>query len=310
MNIRKIVLALAVLVPTTVCAKADDVTLRRTFRQDREYHYVLNHEIQMSTTSPLAMYNNQKWHRSQTCALTWKVKSIKADGSAEITETVDRIRIKVGDNGGGFELDSSQAPNPAHAGAVTLHEAIDAMVGTPIDVVMSPRGELISVKLPYHIRNAMMGALPFSHQVGVALSEPGLKRIVEMSSMLILPDKPVSAGSIWAHTRLGEDCDYAILDVDTAYTDKGETRDKFGLRRVDGAVTLRLRWHDTPAASARITSQDNTATFLFDVVSGHLCRSQVKRNVRLENISNGRNVSTVDVTETISLNDSECAPPK
>lgn len=297
MTIRTAGLALGVLAVSAVSAAAADVELRWKFRKDKPYHYVLTQKMEMSIKLPNNTINTKM---SQVSEITWTVKAVRPDGSAEMVQILDRMRIKAEGPAGSFEVDSNRKADTAAAGpAAAISKMMEGMVGTPMDVVMSARGEVISVKVPDKVKEAMKTAGREGQAFASGFDEKGTKQLIEQSSML-LPEKTVSPGTTWVQKRSVETAALGNMDIDTTYTDKGEAPGKPGLREIDGAVKLQFHQPENTKVSVRITSQDNAAKFLFNTTSGHLSSSEMKQNMQMEISAQGQLV-TQDLTQTISM---------
>src|SRR5262245_38581884 len=103
MTVRKIGLAWALFVVTTASAAGADATLRWKFQSDTPYRYVLTQGMEMS----MKVANNEvKTKMTQVSEMTWKVKSVKPDGAADLSQTIDRMQITLESPAGNFEIDS------------------------------------------------------------------------------------------------------------------------------------------------------------------------------------------------------------
>jgi len=298
MTVRSAGLALAVLAVSAVSAAGADVKLRWKFRKDKPYHYVLTQGMEMSMKLP---NNNINTKMSQVSEMTWKVNAVKPDGSAELTQILDRMQIKVEGPTGKFEVDSNQKADAAQAGPLgaMLNKMMEGLVGTPIDLVMSARGEVISVKVPDKVMEAMKTAGPQGQAFAGAFSEKGMKQLIEQSSML-LPEKAVSPGTTWVQKRTLETAGLGNMEVDTTYTDKGEAPGTPDLRTIDGTVTMQFHQPENAQVSVRVTSQDNAAKFFFNTSSGHLSRSEMKQKMQMEISTQGQSFIQ-DLTQTVSM---------
>jgi len=297
MTVRNAGLTLTVLAVSAVSAAGADVKLRWKFRKDKPYHYVLTQGMEMSMKLP---NNNINTKMSQISEITWNVKAVKPDGSAEMTQIVDRMQLKVDGPAGKFEFDSNQKADATQAGPLAaVNKMMEGIVGTPIDMVMSARGEVISVKVPDKVMEAMKTAGPGGQAFAGAFSEKGMKQLFEQSSML-LPEKAVSPGTTWVQKRSVETAGLGNMDIDTTYTDKGEAPGKPDLRKIDGAVTMQFRQPENAQVSVRVTSQDNAAKFFFNTTSGHLSRSEVQQKMQMEISTQGQSF-TQDLTQTVSM---------
>jgi hypothetical protein len=181
----------------------------------------------------------------------------------------------------------------------TLSKMMDGMIGTPVDLVMSARGEVLSVKIPDKLMDAMKTAGAGGQAFAGAFSEKGIKQLIEQSSML-LPEKGISPGTTWVQKRSVETAGLGSMDIDTTYTDKGETPGKPDFHKIDGAVTIQFQQPENPQVSVRVASQDNAATFLFNTAAGHLSRSEVKQNMKMEIMAQGQTVSQ-NLSQTVSM---------
>jgi hypothetical protein len=294
MTVRNAGLALAVLAVTAVSAAGADTTLRWKFNKDKPYHYVLTQGMEMNTKQQDKIVNTQKM--SQLSEVTWKVNSVKSDGSAEMTQILDRMQIKVETPNGNFEVDSNKKAQGNEEGPIAaIRTMIDGIVGAPIDIVMSARGEVVSIKVPDKVMDALKSAGP----LGQAFTEKGMKQLFEQSSML-LPEKPVSPGTTWVQKRSLETAGMGNMDIDTTYTDKGEVPGKPDLRSIDGEVKMRFNQPENSPVSVKVTSQDNAAKFLFNTTVGHLTRSEIKQVMTMEISTQGQTFNQ-DLTQTVSM---------
>ncbi len=306
MTVRNAGLALAVLAVSAVSAAGADAQLRWKFRMDKPYHYVLTQGMEMSMKLP---NNDINTKMSQVSEMTWKVKSVKPDGSAEMTQVIDRIQIKVEGPAGGFDIDSKKKAEAALAEpAASINKMIEGIVGTPIDLVMSARGELISIKVPEKFMEAMKTAGPGGQAFAGAFSEKGIKQLFEQSSFL-LPEKAVSPGTTWSQKRSLETAGLGNMAIDTTYTDKGEVSGEPGMRKIDGVITMQFEKPENAQVSVRVASQDNTAKFLFNTTSGHLSRSEIKQIMKMEISAQGQSF-TQDLTQTVSMSLAGESPAK
>jgi hypothetical protein len=297
MTLRNAGLALAVLAVSAVSAAGADAELRWKFRKDKPYHYVLTQGMEMSMK---VQNNDVKTKMSQVSEMTWKINTVKPDGSAEMTQVIDRIQIKVEGPGGNFEIDSKRKDDGAQAGpAASINSMVQGIVGVPVDMVMSARGELTSIKIPEKFMEAMKTAGPGGQAFAGAFSEKGMKQAYEQSSMP-LPEKAVSVGTTWVQKRTFETPGLGNMDVDTTYTDKGELPGDANIRKIDAVVTVKFNTPENAQVSVRVASQDNAAKFLFNTASGHLSRSEIKQNMKME-ISAGGQTFTQDLMQTVSM---------
>jgi hypothetical protein len=298
MTVRNAGLAVALLVVSAASASGDDVTLRWKFSPDKPYHYMLTQGMEMSMKLP---NNDLKTTMSQVSEMTWKVKSVKPDGSAAMSQVIDRMHIKVEGPAGKFEIDSNKkgdaaAPVGPLAG---LGKMVEGLVGVPVDVTISARGEVLSVNVPDKMMEAMKTAGPGGQAFAGAFTEKGIKQLFEQSSV-VLPEKAVAPGTTWVQKRSVETAGLGNMDIDTTYTDKGEVPGKPGLRMIDGAVKMQIKPGENSPVTMRVIKQDNAAKFLFNTTAGHLSSSEIKQNMQMEISAQGQTLKQ-DLVQTVSM---------
>ena len=232
-------LVLAVLAVSAVSAAGADATLRWKFSKDKTYRYVLTQGMEMSMKLPDKDVTTKM---SQVSEMTWKVKAVKSDGSAEISQTFDRIHIKVEGPAGAFEVDSKKKGAAVPDGPLAaLSTMVEQLVGLQFDLVMSARGEMSLINVPDKFMEAMKTAGPGGQAFAGTFSEKGLKQLFEQSSML-LPEKAVSPGTTWVQKRSVEAAGLGgSMDGRHDLHRQGRRPGQDGACKIDGVVTMQFR---------------------------------------------------------------------
>jgi Family of unknown function (DUF6263) len=299
MTVRATGLAFAALALAAVSAAGADVTLRWKFHKGKPYHYVLTRGTEVNM---MLLDNSIKTKTSEFSDITWVVSAVNPDGSADMTQTIDRVQIKVEGPTGAIDVDSKQKADLGAAGtAALMRKLVDAMVGSPTAVVMSARGEVTSYKLTDKLSKALKMAEPqAAPALGSLFGEKGMKQLMEQVLML-LPEKPVSPGATWQQNRAFDTGgSLGVLRTDTTYTDEGDAAGKPGLRLIEGAVKSELQQPEHGQVSVRVVSQHTTVKFFFDTTAGHLSRSEMKQNLKIE-VSAGTQTMNTDLAQTVTL---------
>jgi hypothetical protein len=297
MTVRNNCLAVAVLVLFAASAAGADATLRWKFNPDQPYHYVLTQGMEMAMKLPTG---DVKTTMSQVSEMTWKVNAVKSDGTADMTQVMDRMQIKVEGPAGKFELDSSKKNEAAPTGPLApLGKMMEGLVGVPVDVTISARGEVLKVNVPAKLLEAMKTAGPGGQAFAGAFTEKGIKQLFEQSSLL-LPEKAIAPGTTWVQKRSVETAGLGNMDIDTTYTDKGDVPGKPGLRMIDGDVKMEMKAGANSPVSMRVVSQNNAAKFLFNTTAGHLSSSEIKQNMQMEISAQGQTLKQ-DLIQTVSM---------
>ena len=273
-------LAVAAIGLSAVAAGGEDVTLRWKFAKNKVYRYVIAQEVESCVNLANGNISTEKYQRSET---TWTVKSVRPDGSAEVSQVYDRIQVGFGSHTG--EVVDVDSRRKADAGGHDLQDVIrrliDEIVGTPIDVVISARGEVISVKVPVKIVNAIDTAGVRGQLLANIFTDAGTKQMA-VHPPLLLPEKAVSAGSTWAHKRSVATAMFGETEIAATYTERGHSPGTPRLRQIDGNFSMQFRHQENAQPSYRIISQAHRANFLFDARAGHLNRSEMKESMRVE----------------------------
>src|SRR4051812_2500102 len=120
-------------------------TLRWKFTPGESLRYSM---VQETTQGLKAMGQEFKTNLNQTVDLHWSVKSVSSEGVADMSQTIDRVRMKVDGPGGSFEYDSQAGKAPEGPVANALGPLLKALVGAEFTLKMNARGELSDVKVP------------------------------------------------------------------------------------------------------------------------------------------------------------------
>ena len=92
---------------------------------------------------------------TQTMDLTLKVESVDEQGTATLTQTIERIRMKMQSAQGVLmEFDSAAGKEPEGM-AKMLSPMLDAMIKKPIHMQLTTRGEVRDMKLPQGMLEGM-----------------------------------------------------------------------------------------------------------------------------------------------------------
>jgi hypothetical protein len=130
----------------------------------------------------------------QTLAVdgTWTVKAVAPDGSADVVQKLERIRLSMSIPGAGeVRYDSNEKkPAPGPLGAM-LSPVLDAFLKGEVSLRLAPSGKVSEVKLSEDLAKAIL-ANPEAEGV---LDEETARRMAE--AFPSLPEEPVKAGSAW-----------------------------------------------------------------------------------------------------------------
>jgi hypothetical protein len=249
-------------------------TLRWKFKPGEVLHYTMT----QNTTNAFKPKNGQEASTamSQTLNLHWTVKSVSADGVAELAQAVDRVQVRI--EGGGqpsaFEFDSdAKQPPPEGPIAAQLLPLLKALVGAEFTFKMNGRGELSDIKIPEKLMESVRQANPGGGNT--MFSDEGMKNLITQSG-LTLSEAAVDQGKTWPQqTKLALPL-LGTMIIDKTYTFQGPDPAEAG--RVNVALDTKVSIQ--PAAEASITmkidSQGGKGVFSFDLERGRVVSSRVE----------------------------------
>ncbi len=249
-------------------------SLRWKFKQGEILHYTMN----QSTTNSYKPKNGVEATSlmSQIVDLHWTVRSVSADGAADLTQTVDRIRTRIEGAGqpSAFEFDSDSKQPPADGPiAAQLVPLLKTLVGAEFTYKMSAMGELTDVKVP----DTLMESVRQANSGGgkTVFSDEGMKNLVTQSG-LTLPEKPIDPGGTWNHQNKVPLPLLGTMVMDKTYRLKGT--DASPPRRAEIELETRVTIQPAPQAGValKIKSQDGKGEFAFDLDRGRVVSSRVE----------------------------------
>lgn len=227
--------------------------------------------------------------------VTWAVDKVAADGSAELTQTIDRVQLKVNTPfTGEFAYDSKAEDQPALEGPIweRMGPAIEKMVGGQFKVKVTKRGEVTEVTLPEELAAIIKeqaeaaggggggGGAGALFMGGNMFSEKAMKDTIQRGLVIF----PESASSEWNNVveeKMGE---FATIKYDTKYTQAGtESKNGKDLQKIDAKTEMTLELAEGAEDGdvvIELIEQEGSGTILFDAAAGQTVEStSVQKNV-------------------------------
>jgi hypothetical protein len=254
-----------------LAGRADAATLRWKFKPGESFHY---RQDQKTVTQLKAPNQEYKVTNTQTTDMTWKVGAVAADGTAEITQTIDRIQAKVDGPFGSFEYDSKADKAPEGLLAAQQVQLIKAQVGAVFQYKMSPRGELSDVKVPESLVKTLKELTPAG--APGELSEEGLKNMIHESS-LALPAEDLTPGKSWVRP-VKMPSPIGTMSFEKTYTYEGPAD---GAQKIGLKVKVSMEPAADNKADVKLGAQEGSGTFLFDNNAGRVASSNVAQKLEL-----------------------------
>ena len=246
------------------------VLLSWKFKKGEQRHYVSEQK-----TSTEGEFGGQaiKNEIKQTLDMRWDIDSVASDGTAQMTQTVTRVRMSISRPGAApIEYDSSSKEAPA--AAAQLAAVFKPLVGKPIKLKMSPRGTISDVTLPEGMAEELKKT---PGPAASMLNEESFKQMTGAST-LEFADHPVKKGDTWKRTASTPNPATGGKQlIDVSYTFRGTEKENG--RQVD-KIDMTMKTSFAPggagAPQIEISDQQSEGKIDFDHTAGHIIQSRAK----------------------------------
>lgn len=293
---------LALIAPGVATAQADvpaEISLRWKFTAGQKIAY----EMQQETHTRLILPGNTVETRmKQLIDLTWEIKSVEPDGSARLTHTIDRMRMYMdGPGTNRFEFDSKVSSIPS-SGMAPVARMIKNVIGVPIELTMSPRGEVTDVKISDKLLDSLKLPGPNGQAVAGMFSEETFKNMASQG-MVVFPSEALAAGKAWTASRTVDAPTLGKMRIDTTYTLKGPPEGDAkspGLQQIDAALEVKLEPSARSPVSVSVEQQNNAGQYLFDTNRGQMTSSSIKQAMKL-GLMTGNQQFTQEVESSVTM---------
>lgn len=260
-------LTLAILIGASPVAPA--ATLRWKLKPGEVFHYAM--EQKTVTTLKRNGADLGKITQTFNVDLTRAVKSVADDGTAEMTQRFDRVRMKYDAGLLKIEYDSTKEPDAATAPLVA---ALKAMVGAEFSFKMSSRGEMSDVRVPEGVTKAFRDAGSRGASAD-QFSEEGFKKSL-METSVTFPAEDLEQGKSWSRELKIASPDGGQVVQTRTYTYEGpDAKEGPGVEKL--AITSKIDLKPDPASAdkAELKAQDCKGALFFDNKEGRMVSSTV-----------------------------------
>lgn len=294
-----LVAAAAVLGPDDTSAQE----LRYKFEEGEKLLLNMKQNMTMSFSAEGAP--DTKTNMDQVTEIIWTVDEVQEDGTAKISQTVDRVRLNLTVPPNiDFQYDSASDEAPTGSVAGQMAPVLEALVGAKFDVTMNTRGEIVDLEVPDSLVDALQKS-PNAAQMGSMFSRDGLEKMVQQGS-LTFPEGELAPGREWKNSfEVASPGTGAKQTVTTSYRYlgqeevDGETLDAF-------AVALDIDFGEgaTPAgANVTVQNQESSGKIYFDRQAGRMKSSNIDLSMKAQIEAFGRTMTSqmdqhVEVTVT------------
>jgi hypothetical protein len=244
------------------------------------------------------MGRDKKSTRSHTINLSWTVKSVSANGDAEIALRFDRVRMRI-DQPPFVPLEFDSGPNAPEVPQEfeSAERQIKALAGAEFSFRLRPTGEVDDLKIPDQTMKSLRDGAPQEAGGQSMISDQGLKDMLLQSSPPPFPADSVETGKTWKgkSSKISAPGLGAIV-VDQVYTFLGPDPKTPKLLQV--GMEARVSLEPVENVTAKIRTQEGKGGLTFDAETGRIVSS--RGNQRMELVISDRGQDIVQTTETTS----------
>lgn len=273
-------------------------TLKYKFKEGDK----LNYAMEMTQKQTINVMGNEvETATTQNMDMTWVVKDVK-EGKAQVSQTIDRIRMKVDSAFGGFEFDSKDGKEPEGQIGMIVGPVLNAMAGAEFTVTMTEQGEITETKLSEKLIEAMKGN-PFLQQMG--FSEEAMKNMMGQQGGAVLSKDAVKKGDTWNQKTELKAPPLGVMKMNQTYTYRGpEERDGATVEKIDVKTEMTIEPLEDAAAQIeiKIKSSEVKGSIYFDNKTGRLVGATTNTKMSMELNAMGNVIDMVqDQTVTLKL---------
>jgi hypothetical protein len=303
---RRVLLGLVALTVTAGPANVGAATLRWKFKPGETLRYAM----EQKTVTTLKVPGQQlETTLTQTIDLSWVVKDVAADGTADVSWTIDRMRTRIESAIGAFAYDSKDEKVPEGPVATALVPTLKALVGTPFPFKVNPQGELSDVQVPEKVTQVLRDAGQAASGANTPFSEEGLKNMITQSS-LALPADDFSVGETWSKQTKVPSPPIGTMTLDTTFTYLGPDPKAANIEKIGLATKLGVEPQPDGDVKLVINSQVAKGEFSFDNAAKRVVNSEVAEKTDTTITYMDMNIQRiVDTKTTMKLVPGEASKP-
>jgi hypothetical protein len=193
---------------------------------------------------------------TQTMDLTWKVASVDEQGTADMTQTIDRLQMKLrGAPGADVSYDSDSDRKPEGMAAL-LSPMFEAIVKQPVKLKMSAAGKVSDVELPKEMSEKLKNT-PGMGPLSNMFSEGNLKQMMGAGTLQFSPEA-VDEGDEWQSQAEAVDASVGKQQTESTYVYQG-LEDRQGRRLAKIGIKLNVKLAEDPDAKAQVSIEDQSS---------------------------------------------------
>jgi hypothetical protein len=233
--------------------------------------------------------------------MSWIAEAVNDDGSARLTQTIDRMQMTIAPKGRDkVEFDSETTDEPQGFAAMVA-PLFRELSRAKFKLTMSPRGKVSDVEVPESLV-AALAASPGAAAMGDLATAKGLEDT--MSRMSLEMPETLETGTTWRSTTETNNPALGKQTITISYKYVGP-REKDGVTFEVFEPTLEIAFAGG-AATATIEEQKSSGEVLFNRTAGRLESTKLDHTMKLTLVVGGQ---TLNQTLTQST-DMQWMPPE
>ncbi len=215
------------------------------------------------------------------------VDQVESDGSARITQTIDRLQYRVlgPDGSPQVDFDSKEDANAPPRPGLRPAEHLRVLVGASCTYVMQPNGLIRDVQISEATQKALAEQPP---QVARVFNENAFKLL---APSVTLPEAEVKPDDTWTEQAVFDNPLAGKTDLVTTYRYQGE-EDFFGrtVQVISATIDIDLEQDLDAPVSIEVEEFTNEGTIRFDNEAGHLAERVNRESMRSRSMFEGRTI--------------------
>ncbi len=321
---RRRAFVMRVLVGTTIAAGVFSSAaawaegLRWKFKSGEELHYVTDRKIVQKVDfsgSPIEI------KAGMTFDITWKIKDVGADGTANMQQTIDRLQFSMESPlGGPMQFDSKKPGGAEGPMWQQLEPLVTALLGQPFSMKVAPNGKVTDIQLPEKLAaqfdaqkkpqagpgGRRGGGLP--GMGGGMFNENSIKELIQRSIQL-LPEGSTSGEGSWTQNFENAMMGAGVMKTEVKYAPGGKDQaDGHQVEKIVAKTELTFEPAEKSPVELEIAEQEGESTTYFDADAGRTLKVEGKQKMILEISAPNRDMRQ-EVEEVVTMKQGKSPDP-
>jgi hypothetical protein len=212
--------------------------------------------------------------------MRWVIEDVDQEGVTEMRQSIQRLQMTMQTPGGAPVVYDSASQDAPVGMAKNLAKNMQPLIGVEFIQTMSPRGEIIDVRLS-DAANAKLARAPAGAQVREVFSDDGIKSLLHQAAT-VLPERAVKPGDQWTGVTRTQS-PVGTLVMNNVYTYRGTVKkDGRALDRIDVEVNVSFaKGNNALGVKVDIEQQENRGVMYFDAEKGRFVETMLAQKMTL-----------------------------